>query len=385
MDFNTAAWLNIAFGLGVLFAGFILFETSRAFPESLPGGKTWAVGNFLMFLGLTILGLRSFLPEFIPVLIGNGILIGATFLFFEAFNKVLEKNESIKFGLVILACTEIGLAYFLFIQPDYSSRVLIFSLGIIATSAMSFKLLFPELNSEQRIIPRIIIIIYIITIVMFIDRVIVVVFNRDQEMAFFDQNPHILISLVLLSAIVIVLTFAFVLLSNTNNYLKIHKLAYLDELTQAFSRRAILDHGRASINLSNRSQIPFSVLLIDLDNLKQINDQYGHIAGDQALKTVARIIRQNLREEDVIGRYGGDEFVVILRDTNLKGAENTTKRLIIELESADMSNDQPLSVSIGICQYNPNDYSFEEILHRADQALYVAKEVPGISYQIMAE
>ena len=233
-------------------------------------------------------------------------------------------------------------------------------------------------------ITRMIVIIYTITILMFADRVVIVLLNQNKDMAFFDQNPHILISLILLTAVVIVTTFTFVLLSNTNNFMKIRKLAYLDDLTQAFSRRAILDHGKASINLSNRSQIPFSVMLIDMDNLKQTNDRYGHRAGDLALKTVSRVIRKNLREEDAVGRFGGDEFVVILRNTNLKGAENTTKRLISELEKSNNGAENPITISIGICQFNPSDYSFEDLINKADQALYAAKELPGNSYQLVS-
>jgi diguanylate cyclase (GGDEF)-like protein len=385
MELNTAAWLNIAFGLGVLFAGLILFEASRVFPESLPGGKIWAYGNFSMFLGLILLGLRAVLPNFIPILVGNGMLIAATVLFFQAFNIVLETKYSLKPALLILAIVEIGLFFFAYILPGYGARVIAVAIGLMAIAIMSFFLIYPLLDTELKMIPRVILILYSMTILMCVDRIAISLFNLDKDAAFFDQNPHILISTVILSVIVIVLTFAFVLLSNTNNYLKIHKLAYLDELTQTFSRRAILDHGRASINLSNRSQFPFSVLLIDLDNLKQVNDQYGHIIGDQALKTVAQVIRQNLREEDAVGRYGGDEFIVILRDTNVKGAENTTNRLVNEIETASKERNMPLSVSIGICQYNPGDYSFEEILHKADQALYAAKEIHGISYQMITE
>lgn len=105
------------------------------------------------------------------------------------------------------------------------------------------------------------------------------------------------------------LTISFLLLSNTVNYSKIHKLACEDSLTETYSRRAIMDRIMIAISESDRSGIPFAIILIDFDNLKGINDSVGHQAGDEALKKISNSIKSSLQGGDAIGRFGGDWFV----------------------------------------------------------------------------
>lgn len=156
----------------------------------------------------------------------------------------------------------------------------------------------------------------------------------------------------------------------------LEKLATQDELTAVYCRRHICELGRKEFNRSRRSGEPFGVMLIDVDHLKVINDRYGHAAGDKALVDLATAMHDSLRSEDHLGRYGGDEFLVVLPNTGPSGAEQTAGRLRCAIHSRPLIHRNvhvSLSVSIGLAILDRETESFHSLVDRADIALYDAK------------
>lgn len=154
------------------------------------------------------------------------------------------------------------------------------------------------------------------------------------------------------------------------------KLALTDTLTNALNRRALLLHGEQEIQRAIRYDRSLSMILFDIDNFKHINDTYGHIGGDQILKLIVSIIQKIIRKNDFIFRYGGDEFVILLVETNLAQAIETGERIRKELANFT-TNDTSIeinkvSISLGITQYSSSD-TLDNFIQRADQALYKAK------------
>lgn len=153
---------------------------------------------------------------------------------------------------------------------------------------------------------------------------------------------------------------------------KIDELAQIDPLTGIFNRRKI-SHQLKKIQ---QEQIPFALILLDLDYFKSINDQYGHEVGDQVLKRVAQILSMDLDEEDMAGRFGGEEFILILNNKNLEQALNIAERYRHKIASTLILNhplqDIYMTASFGIAVSNPQ-LSNESIIRQADQALYFAK------------
>ena len=157
---------------------------------------------------------------------------------------------------------------------------------------------------------------------------------------------------------------------------KIEQLAILDELTGVYNRRhlvEILDREKA---LADRTGLNFAVCLMDLDDFKQINDTYGHIAGDIVLKEFAQAIKKDIRREDYIARYGGEEFIVLF--TGTRCVENGTdcalriQAITRRLKFVDIHTSIRLTVSIGMTIYHLNE-SIDDLLSRADTAMYQAK------------
>jgi diguanylate cyclase (GGDEF)-like protein len=149
--------------------------------------------------------------------------------------------------------------------------------------------------------------------------------------------------------------------------------AHTDELTGANNRRNFLRLGHDEIVRSLRYGRPLSLLLLDLDHFKTVNDNFGHDAGDEVLRRFSHLCRMTLREPDIFGRLGGEEFAVIIPEEPLEGALQTAERLrgLIEQEFAD--GPYRLTVSIGVAEMGEQDTSIGDLLKRADTMMYQAK------------
>jgi diguanylate cyclase (GGDEF)-like protein len=157
---------------------------------------------------------------------------------------------------------------------------------------------------------------------------------------------------------------------------RIEELAQIDELTGVLNRRHIMKCLNEEMVRAQRSNIPCSVALIDLDFFKRINDEFGHPAGDEALRTFAISIFANIRTIDKLGRYGGEEFLLILPDAAEDQAARTLDRLrwiVSQVDWTAISGNFNLTMSAGISSVRETD-SAEDILARADAALYRAKD-----------
>lgn len=159
---------------------------------------------------------------------------------------------------------------------------------------------------------------------------------------------------------------------------KLNKLANYDVLTQVYNRRRLMEEAEKELNKAKSSKNCISVLMIDIDHFKKVNDKYGHLAGDKVIKAITKACKDNLRRDDVIGRYGGEEFIIILPNTEKKDAVKIAERirvyineLIIEFNKEKIN----VTVSIGVaCAIIRNDkINIEKIINEADKGLYYAK------------
>jgi len=160
-------------------------------------------------------------------------------------------------------------------------------------------------------------------------------------------------------------------------YQKMSDLVTTDDLTHLYNRR-YLDHALAlEIKRSQRYHFPLSLFFIDLDYFKRVNDTYGHLMGSQVLIEVAQILTENLRAVDVITRYGGDEFVVLLPEISLKGAERVAERLRQAIRAFKFLKKEGLflqiSASFGVAEFPADTEDKTELIHLADQAMYHSK------------
>ncbi|MDO9625414.1 MAG: GGDEF domain-containing protein [Pseudomonas sp.] len=149
-----------------------------------------------------------------------------------------------------------------------------------------------------------------------------------------------------------------------------------DDLTGLFNRQTLNEELHRSLVQAVRSQRPMAILMMDLDHFKQVNDHHGHLAGDACLQHAAQRLQQRLRAGDLLARFGGEEFVAVLSDTDLTGARDLAAQLRDDLARHPciyQGQAIDLTISIGVCAGIPDSADSEQLLQRADQALYRAK------------
>jgi diguanylate cyclase (GGDEF)-like protein len=162
------------------------------------------------------------------------------------------------------------------------------------------------------------------------------------------------------------------------------RLSQLDGLTEVYNRRAFEELLAAEVSRSDRFRRPLSLLMVDLDYLKVINDRLGHQAGDRVLKEVAWTLKASVRNCDAVARYGGDEFAIILVETGKTDAMTTANRLsrlvrVLEVGHSGglAGEDRAMTISIGVASYPTDAKVKDELIRSADKALYDAKAGGG--------
>jgi diguanylate cyclase (GGDEF)-like protein len=152
-------------------------------------------------------------------------------------------------------------------------------------------------------------------------------------------------------------------------------LSIVDELTGLYNYRHFQELLSRELTQAKRYSHPLSLSLIDIDELKGYQDSWGHIAGDEALREIARIVLSSVRGADVVVRYGGEEFAIILPETSKQGAVVAAERVRQRVAEATLPTGDRLTISIGVAAYPEDAEDREQLLSHADQALYRAKEM----------
>ncbi len=157
---------------------------------------------------------------------------------------------------------------------------------------------------------------------------------------------------------------------------EIEKKSIIDDLTKCYNKAEIISQIERFLLLFLRHKEPFSLLMFDIDFFKKVNDTYGHLAGDFVLKELTKIIKSNLRKSDIMGRFGGEEFLIILPKTKLPGAMRLAKRMNEEVKNHKFIYEEvniKVTISIGITTPTRSD-SVASLIDRCDKALYDAKK-----------
>ena len=155
---------------------------------------------------------------------------------------------------------------------------------------------------------------------------------------------------------------------------KLGKMAYTDSLTHIYNRLHFAHFLDAEIDKVKRYGGSFSIIFFDLDNFKDINDNHGHMVGDEVLEKVTEIVAKANRSADIFARYGGEEFIILAPETRLSGACIHAERLRNDIEQYEFPNVGHVTSSFGVAEFDAETDDVESILERADKALYMAKD-----------
>ena len=176
----------------------------------------------------------------------------------------------------------------------------------------------------------------------------------------------ILVNIIILGLLV----FIFIFMKDRN---KFRTLSTTDYLTGAYNRTKFMEYANYELERSKRYKSTFSILLMDLDLFKKLNDTYGHNFGDEVLKNIAYFIKNEIRETDLLARWGGEEFICLLPNTDVSDAYIVAEKIRNKIEQVTFAYDVKVTLSIGLCERDESDYTIELVNEKADLALYRAK------------
>jgi diguanylate cyclase (GGDEF)-like protein len=186
-----------------------------------------------------------------------------------------------------------------------------------------------------------------------------------------DTNIYYAINIIACYSFTALISYQFEAMRiNTEGSLE--QLSNTDVLTGAYNRRVLDKVMNREINRANREFLPLSVIMMDVDKFKPINDEFGHNTGDYVLKQLCRLVRENIRTTDYMIRFGGDEFVIVTPTTDLRHAEMVIEKIKQAIDDFDFGINRKVTSSIGIAEYEEPD-TIDSLLSRADKALYEAK------------
>jgi len=166
-------------------------------------------------------------------------------------------------------------------------------------------------------------------------------------------------------------------LRNALQFFTAQQAANTDPLTQCGNRFSLVGALNREAHLAEREHTPLSIIMFDFDHFKKLNDRYGHQAGDEVLRQSCRQIKDKLRKTDLLFRYGGEEFLILLHNTDLAGATSIAERIRTTVQQNVTTHDQQsinTTVSLGVAAFHPNEQT-NVLIERADQALYKAKKM----------
>ncbi|MGD9970572.1 MAG: ABC transporter substrate-binding protein [Sulfuricurvum sp.] len=198
------------------------------------------------------------------------------------------------------------------------------------------------------------------------------IFNRYISVTYEESIDYDWVYGIGIAALLIIALFVYRQFEMGRYNQKLLRLATTDPLTQIANRIRLNEKLTSCHQASNRSGHNYSVIILDLDHFKQINDQYGHLSGDGVLKTIANVLEHSVRQTDLVGRWGGEEFMIICPETDLSGAKHVARKVQSMILRAKFGPVHTVSASFGISESRSDD-RVEDVVSRADEALYRAK------------
>lgn len=364
--------------LMMLINGGVLGLLHRELPDTLrTPALSWLNGTLLVSGGALTYVLQALLPLPVMVVLANGGII----LGFTSYWRSLRQFYNDPPIPLILLPTMLGvLALFWYsaIAPHTGVRIVIVSVVWTVILGGSLHTLLAQAHRDNSHSRRVLLLIFALIIAFTWVRTIYLVFTVGiaPDYAIVSDSWMNLLTPMLVAILPVVGTTVFVLMCSERLRRQWERAASTDFLTGLANRRSLSSIGVHLLTEQAPKSGHLAVAVIDIDNFKPVNDAHGHEVGDVALRHVARILQDNVRNNELAARLGGEEFVVLLDNVDAAQARHAGERLRRAVEARPFRAGRlklPLTISVGIALHDGNDTNFDALLQRADQAMYRAK------------
>jgi diguanylate cyclase (GGDEF)-like protein len=343
---------------------------------AIPGVGYWIAANAVAIVALLAFALQGHASRWLTFVAANELLALSLLLVIEGCLRFLGRRTRPWAAYAGLVAVLIGISYWTFAAPDFNARVALVSVYHAGLYAVLAALMVRGRPSQR---PRYSY--YFLAVAAMLlcaghaSRGVMYGFGMLTQTGLMEVTPSNIIFLALGILAPPCLSIGVVMLAHDRLAERLERLANVDDLTGALSRRAFLAIGDALLKASLRTRSPLTMAIIDIDSFKAVNDTYGHAAGDQVLVHFAAFVAENLRVGDVFGRLGGEEFGVLCPATTAADAVALLERLRGRLAAttpAGLPRGLRYTFSVGVDQHRRSE-SLAQLMARADGALYAAK------------
>ncbi|HQN64455.1 MAG TPA: GGDEF domain-containing protein [Methylophilus sp.] len=353
----------------------MMLAITRVHHKEIHGPGYWSVGNLVVGLGmiLVLIQLDSSKVLFLPgmALIGTGLSLYINGI--QAFTNRIPDHRIPVLVFVLLLGMD---AYYMLVQHDVRTMVVLDSAVFALVYLLCARLTTSKDDGLLGTLFWIASSLFLISALVMAARAMLAL-NADasvfQSLASWSVNANVF----LLGAVIqFFISGLFLLMLSYRLTQNMASIALMDGLTGVVNRRGLEDAAHKMQGICKRINLSMTVMMIDIDHFKKVNDQYGHLVGDDMLRHLAKTITGILRSGDVLGRYGGEEFCVCLPNTTEQDAVGLAERIRIGVENApllDRRHKIHVTVSIGVADSVRVGYDFKALVHAADNALYQAK------------
>jgi diguanylate cyclase (GGDEF)-like protein len=363
------------FVVNFLALGLIWAYITRSYPK-FEAARFWMASSFVGAVGTMAALVRLFVTSPVPLLLGGAGIIAASCFATMGIQRFYGRPVAWGMMIATAAVSIGGTAFFLLVFDQMQLRMTFYTLGQAVPLLLALRLLLSP--QDGRVSPGAwLSSIVILTIIgIFVARVVGNLLGGDFSAVAGSQGHAVMVlGLLFLS---MTLNFGFILMAMDRLRGEVADLALVDDLTGVANRRHLLQRLSEECSRSMRSGEPFSLLVIDLDGFKTINDTHGHAAGDACLQHFTLMAQTRLRPGDMLARTGGDEFCVVLPSSSLREAAAIARRVleVCRQDAASCSGrDIPIAISIGVAQWDSGIGEFpDRLIACADHALYAAKK-----------
>ncbi|KFL36174.1 GGDEF domain-containing protein [Arenimonas donghaensis] len=374
-SFDIRSGLLVGALLTVLI-GLLLAVVARAMsPAFRPAMNWWVAATLLQPTGLVLLSQRDQLPAWVTIVLANAFVAGA----FAAYAVALRRFHRLRVPVLGLgAALALALAasvWFGLVVDDLTWRLITISAVLAGMLGYSAWTIYrgPESRGLVRHVAGGA---FVAATAIMAYRAMALLWDPGLITGIFQLNHVQLLSYGVGSVLPVVATVGFLLLCTDRSQRELARAARVDYLTDVYNRRAIEELGTRAIAGARRHGVSLAVQVVDIDHFKRINDELGHAAGDLALVQAVARIRECLRAEDVMGRLGGEEFIVLMPDTDGASAVAAAERIrqAFSDRPLDLQGERrKVTLSIGVAVLAPADRLFSQLLLRGDRAMYAAK------------
>ncbi len=365
--FDLRSFIALGSVMAMLMA-LVLLLMRLQYPAHIRGLANWAAAPVLWFLASILFATRDALHPMLTIVGANLAIMLGSLMFYAGCQRFLDHAPQWRVWMACLVGAALVFVWFTFQQPNYPARLVVFTVLMMGIYGANLRFLVQ--HADQRLPVRMVEFLLALHLVALLGRCITALLGRQAE-GFF--NPSLVQTLYIgsFSLTALMLSVGAVLMASDRLVTELEHLATHDALTQAYNRRALLQQCEDEIVRSQRSGRGPALMMLDLDHFKLVNDSLGHQHGDAVLAHFARTTNALLRRQDKLGRYGGEEFTLLLPETEVANAQRVAERI-----HAALASGHPLDcrVSIGLTAWLGPQDTLDAMLARADRALYQAKE-----------